>query len=198
MTSPDPTPAADRVTAVVLAGGTSSRFGRDKLAAAFAGSDLLTAVIGTLDVGWSVVVVGPERAVGRAVRFTREHPPRSGPAAALLTGIAAADPGTRAVITLPGDSPRAGRVAELLLAALNDRDHRHDCVVAVADGRQNPLWLGLCGDALTRAQTLDPIDWADRSARSLLSELDPTAVSVAADWLADVDVPEDLHRCANP
>lgn len=187
-------PAADRVTAVVLAGGTSSRFGTDKLAATYAGSDLLTAVIGSLDPRWSVVVVGPERPVGRAVRFTRETPPGSGPAAAVLAGLGALDTATRAVITLPGDSPRAGRVAEVLLAALRD----HDRVVAVADGQPNPLWLGLRGAALTRAQALDPMAWVDRSARSLVRELDPTPVSVTDGWLADVDVPEDLERSENP
>lgn len=185
-----PGPAADRVTAVVLAGGTSSRFGTDKLAAAYAGSNLLTAVIGSLDPRWSIVVVGPARPVGRDVRFTRETPALSGPAAALLAGLAATDAGTRAVITLPGDSPRAGRVADVLLAALAD----HDLVVAVADGRENPLWLGLTGTALTRARDLDPVAWVDRSARSLLRQLDPTLVTVPSDWLADVDVPADLRR----
>ena len=188
-TEPRLGPHAD-VTVVVLAGGTSRRFGSDKLAAAYAGTDLLTATVTALDPSWSVVVVGPRRDVGRPVRFTREDPPGSGPAAALLTGIRIAT--TEVVITLPGDSPHPFRPAHRLIEALSD----HDLVVASGD-RPNPLWLGLRGAGLGRVRGFDPNDWVDRSAASLIRAFEPTIITVPPRWLTDVDVPEDLRRAAD-
>jgi len=182
-----PTGQTRTVTAVVLAGGSSRRFGGDKLAASLHGVPLLTSVITSLPPDWSVVVVGPEREVGRTVTFVRENPPGSGPAAALLTGVRATTGDV--VLTVPGDSPGAGRVAARLLGALAD----HDRVVA-ADDQPNPLWLGLRDTALDRVRAGEPTSWAGASAQALMRWIDPVSVSVPAVWLTDVDVPEDLAR----
>ena len=63
------------VTVVVLAGGTSRRFGSDKLAAPLRGSTVLDTVVASLPPHWPVVVVGPPRDCGRPVAWTREDPP---------------------------------------------------------------------------------------------------------------------------
>lgn len=182
------------VSIVVLAGGTSSRFGPDKLAARYGADDLLTAVVASLPIDWDVVMVGPPRAVGRTVTWVREDPAGSGPAAALVTGIRATLTATATsattVLTVPGDSPQAGRGSARLLAALASPTG-HDRVVA-ADDRPNPLWLGLRGPGLDRVRAADPADWIGRPARALMLWIDPVVVPLSPAWMADVDVPADL------
>ncbi len=48
----DPSTSSTDVTVVVLAGGTSRRFGSDKLAAPLHGSTVLETVVGSLPPGW--------------------------------------------------------------------------------------------------------------------------------------------------
>ena len=178
------TPSAD-VAVVVLAGGSSRRFGSDKLAAPYGSTDLLTTVIASLSPAWDVMVVGPTRPVGREVGWVREDPAGSGPAAALVTGVCSTVAPT--VLTVPGDSPRAGRAAARLLTALAE----HERVVAY-DDRPNPLWLGLRGAALDRVRTTEPADWVGLPARMLMQWIDPVEVTVPPTWLADVDLPTDV------
>jgi molybdenum cofactor guanylyltransferase len=67
--------ASSEVTVVVLAGGTSRRFGSDKLAAPLAGTTVLDVLLGSLPAQWPLVVVGSERPVVREVRWVGEDPP---------------------------------------------------------------------------------------------------------------------------
>ncbi|SER16056.1 molybdenum cofactor guanylyltransferase [Microlunatus flavus] len=178
-----------RTVAVVLAGGESRRFGRDKLAADLDGRTLLATTLDSLPPELPVVVVGPPRDVGREVTLVREEPPGGGPAAGLVAGIRAAlDAGAERVVTLPGDAPAAGAGVRLLLDALDPAD----LAVAVgADGQVFPLQL-----ALTRtggARFLEAAgDGAGLSPRRLLQPLAPVRVLVGAAALRDVDVPTDL------
>ena len=68
--------AAADVTVVVLAGGTSRRFGADKLGARLHGSTVLATVVGSLPPSWPVVVVGPPRGYWRG-SATSSRPGRS-------------------------------------------------------------------------------------------------------------------------
>lgn len=183
------TASAD-VAVVVLAGGSSRRFGSDKLATPYGATDLLTTVIASLAPVWAVVVVGPPRTVGREVDWVCEEPAGGGPAAALVTGIRSTAAPT--VLTVPGDSPRAGRAAARLLTGLAE----HERVVAY-DDRPNPLWLGLRGAALDRVRAAEPADWVGRPARMLMRWIDPVELTVPPTWLADVDVPTDLSELSD-
>src|SRR3712207_4114499 len=135
-----------RAVAVVLAGGTSRRFGRDKLAASLDGAagTLLDRVLSTLPDGAEVLVVGPERPTERPVRFVREEPAGGGPAAALVTGLAAArDEGVDVLAVLPADAPGAGPAAALLRAGPADRPSVTAVVATDAEGHEQPLQLAL-------------------------------------------------------
>ena len=95
MSDPAPCPVPGGLPdALVLAGGRSSRLGRDKAAARVGGLPLLDRVLrAAAPVVGRLVVVGPERpllpgtAVGPALAWCREDPPGGGPVAAVAAGL---------------------------------------------------------------------------------------------------------------
>lgn len=178
---------------VVLAGGGSRRFGRDKLAADLGGRTLLDATLDAVPTDLPVLVVGPGRPVARPVRFVREEPPGGGPAAALVAGfVAALDLGADRVVSLPGDAPAAGTAVVALLDALGSGDL--DLVVAVgADGQVFPLQVAATVVGVRRfVAAAGPGRGAGASVRRLLEPLGPGLVPLPAAALRDVDVPADL------
>lgn len=180
-----------RVTAVVLAGGESRRFGSDKLAAVVDHLTVLDHTLAGLPAEWAVVVVGPERVAARPVTFTREQPPGGGPAVALVTGLRAALATEQdAIVVLPGDAPAAGRAAPSLLAGLNS----NDATVGVdAAGRVQPLQLALRPAAARRLVELaGPDGAAGRSARRLVARVDPQPVGMPPDHAYDIDTLDQL------
>ena len=190
-------PSLRRVTAVVLAGGASQRFGPDKLAEEVEGHPLLDQVLASLPDRMTVVVVGPVREVGRRVIFTSEDPPGSGPAAGLVAGVrraitASAD----LIVVLPADAPLGGQAARTLLGRLEDEPSA-DAVVGVdAQGREQPLQLALrpaAAEALVAAA--GPSGAAGVSARRLLDALRPGLVfhELAPAELWDIDTPDQLQ-----
>jgi molybdenum cofactor guanylyltransferase len=181
--------------ALVLAGGHARRFGADKLDAVV---DARTVLDRTLDAttGAAVVVcVGPERAVGPMVVWTREDPPGTGP----VPGIAAGLLLTSApwLLLLGGDMPDAAPAAAQLLAAARaqgrgDAEHEHCVYVAVAsDGRVQPL-LSLWPTALLR-ERVDTVLAGPRRSVTALTE-GTTVVRVRVDDAAvrDIDTRDDL------
>ena len=191
------TPARARTVAVVLAGGTSRRFGRDKLDEPLgteAGS-LLDATLAALPAALEVVVVGPPRPTARPVRFVREDPPGGGPAAALVTGLRSALAlGAEVVAVLPADAPRSGRAALELLEQLSGHADRSAVVGTDEEGREQPLQLALDASAAARLVAAAPDGGQGASARALLERLDPPAVAVALrpDVLFDIDTQAQL------
>jgi molybdopterin-guanine dinucleotide biosynthesis protein A len=187
-----------RITAIVLAGGQSRRFAPDKLAELIDGQTLLDLTLSAIPGDFSVVVVGPPRSTIRAVEFVREQPPGGGPAAALVTGLRHALSGSvDALLVLPGDAPRAGAGAIILLERLT-ADPATQAVVAVDDhGQLQPLQLALSGAAAENLVTLaGPDGAANASARGLVTRLQPPATPcrLPPDFLFDVDTPEALRR----
>lgn len=183
--------------AVVLAGGQARRFGADKLAAAVDGRPLLDQAIHGLPADLSVLVVGPERSVARAARFVREEPPGGGPAAAMVTGLAAAlAAGATEIMVLPGDAPHAGRGVRLLLDVLHGDPSVTAVVGTDAGGFDQPLQLALrrsAARALIAAAGAGA--GAGESARVLVNRLDPPAVRcrLPPDASYDIDTPEQLR-----
>jgi molybdopterin-guanine dinucleotide biosynthesis protein A len=201
--APRPVARAD-VTGIVLAGGRSSRFGRDKLAEPYRGAPLLHHPVRRLaDACAEVVVVIAPRAVEpplpngvAAVRFARDATEFAGPLAGMLAGLSSAR--TPWALAAAGDMPglQAPVLAELLAtAALSGAD-----AVALSDGGVvRPLPVALraspareAAGALVRA--------GHRRLRDLVSAL-RTAVIDESAWrsldpdrrtLLDVDVPGDL------
>jgi molybdopterin-guanine dinucleotide biosynthesis protein A len=196
-------PAA--ASGIVLAGGRSSRFGGDKLAARIGDSTLLElAVAAVAAVSTEVIVVlavGDERElpaasvpIGRAV----DPEPFGGPLVGLLAGLEAArEP---VAIVVGGDMPTlAPDVLRLLIRALTAREGSRDAAVLVQRGDARPLPCAVRnGTATLAARRL--LGDGERSLRALIRSIN--ALSVAeADWrpldptaatLLDIDVPGDL------
>ena len=185
-----PEKEAQEWTAVVLAGGRGTRKGgTDKLQVLIGGRSLLAHVVDGLPTVVPVVVVGPEQAAPRPVRFVRESPAFGGPVAALAAALPAVQ--TPVVGLVGADMPRAAP----LLARLVVEWSGEEVLVAVdADGRRQQLCSVWATAALASALArLDPP--AGHSLRDLLGLLEVTERrldDVESRLLVDVDVPDDL------
>jgi molybdenum cofactor cytidylyltransferase len=189
----------ERVSAVVLAAGGSSRYGGAKLLASLEGKPLVQHVLdvanaATVDevllvVGYAADELLAEVHLGRA-RAVVNGDWASGQASSLRAGLRAAA-GADAVVVLLGDQPR---VTASLLDALVERQRATDSVAVMSTwkGQRSPptllrreLWPAL--EALT----------GDVGARAVLAGRDDVAVldvSGSLGSLEDVDRPDDLLR----
>jgi molybdopterin-guanine dinucleotide biosynthesis protein A len=189
-----------RVSAIVLAGGRSSRFGRDKLAEPIDGKALLDHAIDAVRPTATevIVVVAPDGApTERAgVRVVRDSTAFEGPLAGLLAGLEAArEP---AVLVTGGDMPDLSpAVAEVLLAELDAS--RADVVVLEDGGRPRPLPMAIDRDA-GRAVAQRLIGAGERRLRAIVEALASSVVAEGT-WraldpgggsLRDIDTPDDL------
>ncbi|MBM6402277.1 molybdenum cofactor guanylyltransferase [Phycicoccus sonneratiae] len=182
------------VTVVVLAGGRSTRFGRDKLAAPLGDGSVLDHLLQALPARWPLVLVGPRRATPRPdAVWTIEEPPGGGPLAAVAAGLAAADAsalGGGPVAVVAGDMPLAASALPALLVALDEDPDLAAAVAADGAGRANPL-LGVYRRQPLRDVLAGPV--RDAPARRLLA-LSHRRVRIVGDAARDVDTPEDLRR----
>jgi molybdenum cofactor guanylyltransferase len=189
------------VSAIVLAGGRSSRFGRDKLAVPIGDRTLLDhAIDGVRRFATDVVVViapdgtPPSRGDISIVRDTVAF---EGPLAGLLAGLRAAR--QPSVFVTAGDMPELKQVvAEILVAALVTSGM--DAAALEEDGRPRPLPMALARDrGSAAAQRL--IDGGERRLRALVDALATTVIPEPT-WraldpqgrsLRDIDTPADLR-----
>jgi molybdenum cofactor guanylyltransferase len=200
------------ITAIVLAGGRSSRFGSDKLVAELDGASLLartiTAVAPVVD-GVVVAVSGlPDEVLVAEVPVALIHDrePYRGPLVALANALGTAVrpyPVADLAIVVGGDMPR---LVPAVLKAMLDRltgDPALDAVVLEVTGapRRQVLPLALrCEPAFRAARAI--LELEDRSLRILadrlraieLPEVEWRALDPDGDTLADVDTPADLDR----
>jgi molybdopterin-guanine dinucleotide biosynthesis protein A len=201
--------ALPATTAIVLAGGRSARFGRNKLAEPLAGRSLLDhSILAVAAVSREVLVLVPPvgdtpplpRAEDRTVPVTavRDPEPFGGPLVAVLAGLERAREPFALVVG--GDTPRLSRdVLAVLLRRLEASDG--DAVQLTFRGRRQPLPLGLrvgaatgaarrlLGDGVRSLQSL-----ADALRAREISEGEWRALDPAAGTMHDVDRPEDLDQ----
>ena len=179
---------------VVLAGGTSRRFGRDKLDAEVDGVTLLDAALSDLPAGWDLVLVGPPRPTARPGTWVREEPAGGGPAAGMVTGLRhALERGAERLAVVPADAPGAGAAATALLQLLTDEPRAAALVGVDDEGREQPLQLGLRRAAAEQlVATVGGGHGA--SARALVAALVPAARPVRLRPAAafDIDTPAQL------
>ena len=189
-----------RVSAIVLAGGRSSRFGRDKLIEPVEGRSLLEHSIAAVrPVADEVLVItAPLGApmVDEDVRIVHDSAPFGGPLLGLAAGLAEAREAI--VLVTAGDMPNVEpSVIRLLLKALDDASVE---VVVLAEGdRLQPLPMVLRRDP-ARAALERLIESGERRLGSLTDAI-PRAVIAEAAWravdpegrtLRDIDSPADL------
>lgn len=189
-----------RVSAIVLAGGRSSRFGRDKLAEPIDGRSLLDHAIDAVRpfAGEVLVVVAPggRPAVQPGVTVVHDRSPFEGPLAGLLAGLGIA--GASVVLVSAGDMPDlVPAVVERLLASV-DQDGCEAAVLA-HDGRAGPLPLVIRRDP-AREAAVRLVGTGERRLGALLDALATTVVAEVV-WrpldplglsLRDIDTPADL------
>jgi len=192
--------STERVGAIVLAGGRSSRFGRDKLAEPVGGRPMLDRAIDAVRaVATDIVVVSTlDGTPTIPTDVTLAHDARAfeGPLAGLAAGLAALDDSVRRAVVVGGDMPS---LVPPVLERMLGRLEYADAVVLEADDRPRPLPMAI------RSVVLGPVigrllAGGERRLRALLTEVrtetldqetwrqdDPEGAS-----LRDVDVPEDL------
>lgn len=192
------------VTGIVLAGGRSRRFGRDKLREAYRGTSILSHTVLRMGevCGDIVVVLAPKAAEPELppdphVRFARDTVEGQGPLAGVDAGLLACS--TEVALVAGGDMPE---LSPLVLAQMLEviADGAVDAV-ALRDGdRLRPLPCVLRVDRaeqIARALLGD----GERRLRALLEALRTTgiddrtwcAVDPARRTLFDVDEPGDLE-----
>lgn len=169
---------------IVLTGGASTRFGRDKATTEFAGRSLIDRAldaIRAIDPASTISVVGSERS--------------GGPASAVVSTLPEVDAEFLGVLAV--DMPFAQDALAAVTAAC--REHVEDrstdaWVPEDASGRRQ--WL--C--AVYRTESLAAVaraqaDWSSAPFHRLVADLPTFAVSVPVSVsLLDIDTPEDFQR----
>jgi molybdenum cofactor guanylyltransferase len=194
---------------IVLAGGRSSRFGRDKLAEPIDGEPLLWRPIRALAAAGCagiIVVIEPEAEgpatppeLGSRIRFARDPEPFGGPLVGLRAGLLTSQ--AARVVVVAGDQPGLRpELLRLFRAAVGDVSTRLAAVVLVDPaGVRRPLPCALDRRlALAAADSL--LAAGERRLRAMLDRLEVVAIEPAAwlpvdpdaDWTRDIDAPEDL------
>lgn len=178
---------------VVLAGGASRRLGHDKIAAPLAGSTVLDTLLDALHLrlpGTPVVCVGPPRPTHRPVTWLVEDPPGGGPVAGLARALDDVPDGVWLAV-VAGDQPFAGTALELLAREAAGAPSDVDAVLALDDGRAQPL-LAVYRTTPLRAAIGD--ERADRSVRSVVRDLRVREVAAPEGSAFDVDTAADLEQ----
>ena len=193
------------MTGIVLAGGRSSRFGRDKLAEPYRGAPILSHAVGRLaEVCDEVVIVlspdarEPDLPAGVVARFARDADEGQGPLAGALAGLTVSR--TELAVLAGGDMPelsmpvllemvRVAREAPVEAVALRDGDRFRPlpCVVRVPAARDG-------AHALLRGGRRRLRDLLDSLRLAGIDEATWVALDPERRTLFDVDEPADLER----
>lgn len=198
-----------RVGAIVLAGGRSSRFGRDKLVEHVDGQALLDHAIDAVRAvatdGDVVVVMAPghDIPVTGDVRVVRDPFPYGGPLVGLATGLQALDPRVVRVVVVGGDMPTLQPVVlRRLLGSVGPERPAVLLEVSAGEARASsaPALPAAFDRAAATAAAGALVNAGERRLRALAEHLGITIVPWA-DWqvddpdartLHDIDTPDDL------
>jgi molybdenum cofactor guanylyltransferase len=211
------------VTAIVLAGGRSSRFGGDKLAASLEGASVLAATIAAVaPIAEGVIVAGPRLpecfvAGDVPVALVTDPEPVGGPLLALASVLGAGEPAPWDVaIVVGGDMPRLVPAVLVAMVDLLDEDPdvgavylgRPEAPTSAAPlepPRRQVLPLAVRVQQASRAAR-EAAEAGDRSLQALVERM-TTVELPAARWqlldpdartLTDIDTRADLDRLNVP
>ena len=191
------------ITGIVLAGGMSTRFGSDKLAAEVEGESLLRRAMKSVgQVSDEVIVVlavdGSPPDLGTGVTFVHDAEAGQGPLQGVVAGLTAAQPGTAVIVG--GDMPFLSsevlrRLAQLVhdageAAVLQDHEAKtgfRPLPMAVPIVGAIPVVQGLLGAGRRSLYGL-----ADALHPAVLPERTWTSLDPDRGSLRDVDEPSDL------
>jgi molybdenum cofactor guanylyltransferase len=188
------------VSGIVLAGGRSRRFGRDKLAEPVGDRPLLhRAIEAVAAVSTEVIVVaapGAEPDLPAGVRLVHDEAPFEGPLAGCLAGLTVArEP---FVLVAGGDMPwlqpavlgllvRVLEVSSADAVILEHAGHRQQMPIALRTGAGTDVARRLVGERERRLGAL-----GDRLTARVLTEAEWRPLDPEALTLRDVDEPDDL------
>jgi molybdopterin-guanine dinucleotide biosynthesis protein A len=191
------------ITGIVLAGGRSSRFGSDKMAADYRGRPLLLSAIDAVSAVADdiLLVLAPEAdppgGLAAGVRIARDPAAYGGPLRGLAAGLASVT--TDLALVAGGDMPRLSpSVLRKMCRTIETFDV--DAVALLQGTKRRPLPLVL--RSRVRETVDDLLERGERSLKSLLEAVrvsdiqDATWRSIDPDGgtLLDVDRPEDLPK----
>jgi molybdopterin-guanine dinucleotide biosynthesis protein A len=182
---------------LVLAGGRSERFGRDKAAVLHAGESLLSRAVTTLSaVVPRVYVASREEQLRdesrRPFRLIADRQRGIGPAAGILAAHEA-EPGA-AWLVIACDMPRLDAATLRWLVERRDAGREATALRSAADGRPEPLCAIYEPATLARFHR-QVGQGGDPSARSWLAAADALLLDPPQpDVLVNVNTPEDLAR----
>jgi CTP:molybdopterin cytidylyltransferase MocA/xanthine/CO dehydrogenase XdhC/CoxF family maturation factor len=191
--------ARPRVAGLVLAAGTSSRMGRNKLTAPLTGKPMLrhaveAALASRLE--WVTVVTGHDAAAvesvlkGMPVRFVHNPDYKAGLSTSLRAGVAAQAPGCDGVLVLLGDMPAiTSGLIDRSIAAFSPAAGRAICVATVCGQYGHPVLWG--------RQFFEEIEQmtGDKGGRGLIDAHSDLVCEIEAEDsgpLTDIDTPEAL------
>ncbi len=185
-----------QVAAVILAAGSSTRFGSPKQLARVGDRTMLETVAAAAAAGGLgpvSAVVPPGTAVPPNVVPEVNSAPAKGLSHSLRLGLAAVPPELGAVLILLGDQPTVTAATIRAVLAAGESDPTRSIVAARAEGRLGPPVL-LRRDAFTMAERTS----GDEGLRSILARHPDRVVAVeVAQHAPDVDTPADLARIAH-
>lgn len=172
------------MNAIILTGGTSTRFGSDKYSALIAGKSLLEILTSNLPV-CELIIVGPPTSI--SAKYVQEKPILSGPVAAIAAGMDLVTYDTVAIYAT--DMPFAPLLINELIQSLVT-----DGVVPVdKEGVAQPL-AGLYRTASLKAALQEFSNVANKSVKSLMSKLDINLLNTKhTEYLLDIDTVNELE-----
>lgn len=189
---------------IVLAGGRSTRMGRDKASLPWGETTMLQVVVATLREALPHVIVVAARGQSLPAadaQIVRDPVPDEGPLRGLATGLdAARDAGFAWAFAAATDTPllTAAVVRRLLAAAAEagsgaTGDDAPAAVLAVADGRDQPLIAAYRTDLAADASAL--LAQGRRGLRGLLDGRPVRRVDLGDDdYAANINTPADAAR----
>lgn len=177
-------------TAVILAGGRAARLGGvAKPLLDVGGRSLLEAALAAAAGAAEVVVVG-DVPVPSGVRQIVEHPPRSGPAAALAAGVKDLTLDAPWTLVLASDVPGVDRAVPTLVTVA-EGDTAHDGV-CFHDETGHPQWMLALYRTAALRKAIDAVETTDLPLRRLLAPLRLRSVAGDPAAIADCDTWDDV------
>lgn len=178
---------------IVLSGGTSRRFGRDKSQAKIAGKSLIAFILGSIPSEFKIVIVGQDPKIESSqYQCVLEEPIGGGPLAGFKAGLDASE--SELVALIATDMPFA---SGLVLNLINSIRVHDDAVMYVdAKGFKQPLAAVYRSKSVKRALAdLGQLD--GKSMRELVSHLTVHEIEMSheiSQALMDIDTAADLEQ----